>query len=99
MSAIYIPNFKGGVALQDCSEDLTGRVKIAGEYNNRECGLEITNLTQADSGVWECEVGQEIFIDLNIYLCPDGGVPAWRLEFREKTPSRDDFECEAATVN
>ena len=61
VSAIYNPNFKGGVALQDCSEDLTGRVKIAGEYNNRECGLEITNLTQADSGVWECEVGQGNF--------------------------------------
>ena len=49
---------QGGVSLQDCSEDLKDRVQIAGDYDNRECGLQISNLTQSDSGSWECEVKQ-----------------------------------------
>ena len=88
--ALYNILYKGGVTLQDCSEDLKGRVQIAGDYDNRECGLEITNLTQSDSGSWECEVKQDNIINpapTSVHLFLDGGVSTWRLEFREKTQS------------
>ena len=73
--ALYNISCQGGVSLQDCSEDLTERVEIAGDYNNRECGLQISNLTREDSGIWECQVKLTILIIIPLHLYI---LPRWR---------------------
>jgi len=47
---------KGGVAVQQCHDDLTDRLTIAGDYNKHECGLTVTNTTEEDGGSWECQM-------------------------------------------
>ena len=51
---------QGGVVIEDCDQDLRRRVKIAGDYDAGECGLDIYNLVEADSGTWQCEVRRDI---------------------------------------
>jgi len=53
---------KGGTSLQKCHEELTGRVSITGNYQNNECGLRILDTVPQDSGKWECEVENYVFI-------------------------------------
>jgi len=53
---------KGGTSLQECHEDLSGRASITGNYQNNECGLKILDTVAQDSGKWECEVEEYVFI-------------------------------------
>ena len=44
------------VTIESCDDELIERVKIAGDYEKRECGIELSSLEVNDSGDWECEV-------------------------------------------
>jgi len=54
---------KGGVAVQSCHEDLASRVSVTGNYEENECGLEVTGLVEEDGGIWECEMEEYKFGD------------------------------------
>ena len=59
--------FKGGVALETCDEELADRVSVTGNYDENECGLQMTGMVEEDGGIMECEVGgnnQGIFVKI-----------------------------------
>ena len=52
----YENMFQGGVALETCDEELAERVSVTGNYDEHDCGLQMTGMVEEDGGIWECEV-------------------------------------------
>jgi len=53
----------GDVILTDCP--IRERIIMAGDYNQRECGIQISSVKQEDAGTWECEMEEYRFGDFH----------------------------------
>ena len=74
----YENMFQGGVALETCDEELAERVSVTGNYDENECGLQMTGMVEEDGGIWECEVAGNIRSDNCWISCiSDGGIQVW----------------------
>ena len=49
------------VTLTDCP--MEGRVRIAGNYTHKECGIRIPSIQTQDQGEWECHMEEYLFGD------------------------------------
>ena len=42
--------------MQNCSPTLRNRIKYIGNYQEKECKIQIFNVTDADKGLWTCRM-------------------------------------------
>ena len=47
---------QNAVKKQDCSNDITHKVSMTGNYDKHQCGIKIQNVKLEDAGMWKCEV-------------------------------------------
>jgi len=52
----------GSVQMMEC-DGLIDRVSFAGDYNQHQCGITVTNAQMEDTGIWTCEVEQYVWGD------------------------------------
>jgi len=50
------------VKKQDCSNDITHKVSMTGNYDKHQCGIKIENVRLEDAGKWTCEMESYVFL-------------------------------------
>ena len=49
------------VEMKSCHARFANRMSFIGDYSNNECAVELKDISEADSGIWECEMEKYVF--------------------------------------